>query len=225
MIGALGSPARLRAGFCAMWAPVCIALGLSVSAPVAMAQTASSATPELAPAKVASGGDRKRELAMQVIELQQGPEMERLINDLARSAVGPSLQAGAAQLQRLPKERQAAATEQLNAAARKLGTQAEAEIRNKMKAAVAQSLLPAYTERFSEDELTQLIAFFSSPTIKKYQSVSPELGQALVKRLVELTQPTIKRQVQTFDAEAAKALGLQLAPPKASASASATKKP
>ena len=69
------------------------------------------------------------------------------------------------------------------------------------------ALIPAYMDRFSLDELKQLVAFFESPAIKKYQAAAPELGSLFVKQLIEETRSDVTVRTRQFDDAAAKIIG------------------
>ena len=78
----------------------------------------------------------------------------------------------------------------------------------------ADSLIPAYMARFSLDELKQLVAFFESPAVKKYQAAAPELGSIFVNQLIMETRADVNVRAKQFDDAAAKIVG---ATPKAPA--------
>jgi hypothetical protein len=67
-------------------------------------------------------------------------------------------------------------------------------------------------ERFSLDELKQLVAFFESPAIKKYQAAAPDLGGLFVKQLIEETRPDVTARTRQFDEAATSIIGLAAIP-------------
>ncbi|MDB5819241.1 MAG: hypothetical protein JWQ11_2881, partial [Rhizobacter sp.] len=83
----------------------------------------------------------------------------------------------------------------------------------------------ALEERFSEDELKQLVAFLESPVSKKYQTTMPELSTQLIQKLVADARPQIDPKVQTLERNIASALGVLPSPGAASAPATSTAKP
>ena len=180
------------------------------SMPTAIAQTANTNT--------------KTELAARVVALQQGPELDRLVAQLAGSTAqqlianwGPKLEAN------VPKARQEKASEELNTELKKYVDDAVQLINRQVKKVSADVLVPAYAERFTQEELQQIAVFFDSPVIKKYQLASPELGSAFVQKLVEVTRADVVARARQFDDAAQKIVGSSPAP--TSSSDSKTGKP
>ena len=171
-----------------------------------LASTACAALAPLAYAQTAV--DPKTEWASKVVTLQQGPELERLVAQLADSASqelianwGPKLD------NNVPKARLKKATDDLNAELAKYGVDATKLISKQIARVSTDVLIPAYTERFSLDELKQLAAFFESPAIKKYQSLAPELGNIFVQKLVEASRADVAARGRQFDDVAVKIVG------------------
>ena len=171
---------------------------------------ASSAYASFAPAAYAqTATDPKIEWASKVVALQQGPELDRLVAQLADSASqelianwGPKLDSN------VPKARLKKATDDLNAELTKYGNDTTKLISTQIAKVSTDVLVPAYTERFSLEELKQLAAFFESPAIKKYQSLAPELGNVFVQKLVEASRPDVAARGRQFDVVAAKIVGV-----------------
>lgn len=150
----------------------------------------------------------KTELATKVVTLQQGPELDRLVTQLAGSAAqdliakwGPQLEAN------VPKAKQQKASEDLNAELNKYADDTKQLISKRVSKVSADVLVPAYAERFTLEELQQIAAFFESPAIKKYQASAPELGNLFVQKLVEATRPDVVARAKKFDDAALKIVG------------------
>ena len=148
----------------------------SLASTAAMAQTANS----------------KTELAARVVALQQGPELDRLVAQLAGSTAqelianwGPKLAAN------VPKAKQQKASEDMNAELNKYADDAKQLIGKQVKKVSADALVPAYADRFTLEELQQIAAFFESPVMKKYQAAAPELGNVFIQKLVEASRPDV----------------------------------
>lgn len=149
--------------------------------------------------------DPKTEWATKVVALQQGPELERLVAQLAGSTTqelvanwGPKLEAN------VPKARQQKASDELNAELKKYSDDTNALITKQVKKVSADVLVPAYTDRFTLDELKQIATFFESPAIKKYQANAPELGNLFVQKLVDATRADVQARAKLFDDAALK---------------------
>ena len=150
----------------------------------------------------------KTDLAAKVVTLQQGPELDRLVIQLAGSTTqqlianwGPKLETN------VPKARQEKASEELNAELKKYADDTVQLITKQVKKVSADVLVPAYAERFTQEELQQIAAFFESPVIKKYQAAAPELGNAFVQKLVEASRADVLVRAREFDDAALKIVG------------------
>lgn len=175
----------------------------NVSSTTALAQSASS----------------KAELAARVVALQQGPELDRLVAQLAGSTTqqlvaswGPKLESN------VPKAKREKASEELDVELKKYADDTVQLFARQVKKVSADVLIPAYTERFSQEELQQIAAFFESPVIRKYQAAAPELGKAFVQGLVEASRSDVIARAKQFDDAALKIVGNPSPPsePKAS---------
>jgi uncharacterized protein len=164
-------------------------------------------------AALAQGADPKVDLATKVVALQQGPELDRLVQQLSSGATqeliaswGPKLEAS------VPKAKQQKASEDLNVELKKYSEDANKLIGKQVSKVSADTLVPAYVEKFSLEELKQLVAFFESPAIKKYQSTAPELGNIFVQKLIEASRTDVMARAKQFDDAAVKIVGSAPAP-------------
>ena len=163
------------------------------------------ATLALAATVHAQTADPKLEWASKAVALQQGPELERLVSQLADSATQDILQNWGPKLQSdVAPAKMEQAKDSLNAELKKYFGDVSKTINDKVNKVSAAALVPAYMERFSLDELKQLVAFFESPIIKKYQSAAPELSNIFVRQLIEETRTDVVARSRQFDDAAAK---------------------
>jgi hypothetical protein len=159
-------------------------------------------------AAFAQAPDAKLEWATKVVALQQGPELQRLVEQLADSATQEILQNWGPKLQtNVPQARQEKASAELNAELKTYYADVSKIINGKVIQVSNSALIPAYVDRFSLDELKQIASFFESPVIKKYQAAAPELGNIFAKELVEATRADVTARVRQFDEKAAKIVG------------------
>lgn len=164
-------------------------------------------------AAFAQAADPKLEWATRVVALQQGPELQRLVAQLADSATQEILQNWGPKLEaNVPKARQEQATGELNAALKTYFDDVSKIISGRVIQVSNSALIPAYMERFSVDELKQIAGFFESPVIKKYQAAAPELGSIFIKELIEATRADVTARVKVFDDAATKIVGTGPAP-------------
>lgn len=158
----------------------------------------------------------KTELAAKVVKLQQGPELDRLVKQLAGSSTqelisvwGPRLEAN------VPKAGQQKASDALNVELKKYSDDAVQLIGKQVELVSTNALVPAYAERFTQEELQQIAAFFESPAIKKYQASASELGNVFVQQLIEASRADVLARAKQFDGAAQKIVGGTAASPKA----------
>ena len=156
----------------------------------------------------AQTADPKIEWATKVVKLQQGPELERLVAQLAGSTTQelianwePKLEAN------VSKANQKKASEALNAELKKYSADTILLIGKQVIKVSTDVLVPAYAERFTLEELQQIAAFFESPAIKKYQATSPELGNVFVQKLIDASRADVLARVKQFDDAALKIVG------------------
>lgn len=156
----------------------------------------------------AQTADPKLEWATKAVALQQGPELERLVNQLADSAAQDVLQAWAPKLQvNVSKEKMEQARESLNRELKKYFDDVYKSINSKTTKVSTDALVPAYMQRFSLEELKQLVGFFESAAVKKYQAAAPELGNVFVQQLIEATRADVVARGKQFDDAAVKIVG------------------
>jgi uncharacterized protein len=173
----------------------------------------------------AQAPDPKLEWATKAVALQQGPELERLVSQLADSASQDVVQSWGVKLRNdVPKEKLDQTAKSLNGELKKYYDDVSKIIRSKVNKASADSLIPAYMARFTLDELKQLVAFFESPAVKKYQAAAPELGNVFVNQLIMETRADVLARAKLFDDAAVKIVGTAPKSPAAAASKPAAKK-
>lgn len=157
---------------------------------------------------LAQTADPKLEWARKVVALQQGPDLDALVAQLVNGAAQNLITAWTNRFNAtVPKARQAKASEDLNAELAKFAADANKIISAKVGQANSEGLVPAYMERFTAEELRQLVAFFESPVVNKYKAATPDLVNVFVKKLVESTEADIQARAKQFDAAAEKIVG------------------
>jgi hypothetical protein len=96
-------------------------------------------------------------------------------------------------------------------------------VRDKAIKLAPSTLGAAMEEKFSEDELKQLLAWFESPLNKKFQQVSPEMQNNFMQKLVAESRPLIEPKLQSLQQQVRNTL--QAAAPAAGAGATTTAPP
>ena len=164
-------------------------VALSLATPLAtLAQTNPASTSSPA----------KKELVAKVLKLQQ-PGVENVARLLIQQPVAQMMQQVAPALQqRVAADRREAVARDIQADARKyvedLGPTAK-EKADKIAPAV---LGPILEEKFTEDELRQLITIIESPVNRKYQSLGGEMQKALAEKLLGEMRPLMEPKLRTL---------------------------
>ncbi|MES2944599.1 MAG: DUF2059 domain-containing protein [Pseudomonadota bacterium] len=174
---------------------------------LAIAATACVANLAVPASALAQAANPKLEWATKVVALQQGPELDRLVEQLADGATQELLQNWGPKLEAVPAAKQQQIKDELNGELKKYFDDVSGVISAKVSKVSTDALIPAYMEKFSLEELKQIAAFFESPAVKKYQAAAPELGNIFVRQLVETTRADITARTARFDEVAAKVIG------------------
>ena len=80
---------------------------------------------------------------------------------------------------------------------------------------------PMMEEKFSEDELRQLVAWLESPVNKKYAQLGPEIQNTFTQKLVTESRPLVDPKLQALEVKVRASLGVPVAGPAPGASAPA----
>lgn len=194
-----------------------IVTALLASAAMAHAQT-TPATPS-SPAK--------KELVQKVLTLQQ-PGIEGLARNLVEQPAASMIQAAARALQQVPADKREAVGKSIEADIRKYVEETNPIVRERAVKLAPSTIGAALEEKFTEDELKQLVAWLESPVNKKYVQLSPEIQKGFTEKLVAEARPTVEPKLQALEAKVRAALGVPAAAPAASApgkAATPAKKP
>lgn len=165
-------------------------------------------------------GNSKKELVARLLQLQQ-PSIEALARNIVeRPAVQMMQSAGAAMQAQVPPSKRDAVAKSVDADIRKFVDEA-----SPLLAERAVKLAPSVygvqmEERFSEDELKQLIAWLESPVNKKFQQQLPELQNGFAQKLLGEAGPLLEPRLKTLQGKLQATLNAAAAP---AAAASAPK--
>ncbi|MBL8331529.1 MAG: hypothetical protein JNM08_00420 [Rubrivivax sp.] len=153
----------------------------------AIAQTPSA--PQSSPAK--------KELVARVLKIQQ-PGIELLARQLVEQPVGQMLQQLGPAMQRVAPERRQALAADIQADARKYADEMNPIVRDKALKLAPTVIGPMLEDRFSEDELKQLIALLESPVNKKFQSMGLDMQRALGEKLIAEIKPQVEPKLKAL---------------------------
>jgi uncharacterized protein len=194
-------------------AALCGALG-AVSMPALAADAPAAKT---AAAAVASPA--KKALIQKVLTLQQ-PGIEGIARALVEQPVAPMVQQVSMIIQtRVPPDKREALQKDLQGELKKYMDAALPLVRDKAVAAAPSTIGAQLDQKFSEEELRQLVAWLDSPVARKYQFTLPEFQKSLTDKLVADTRGSIEPKLRDLDAAIGKRLAAVVPPGAASAPA------
>jgi uncharacterized membrane protein YheB (UPF0754 family) len=165
--------------------------------------TAVAAT--LAVTSISAHADKK-ELVQKILTSQQAA-----LDDMSRSvAEQPARQlAGAARqilAQAVPDDKRDATAKQVDAEIKKYIEGATPIVRASASKLSQSVIGPMMEEKFTEDELKQLVTMLESPILKKYQSALPEMSNSLLEKVVADARQQVTPKLQTAEANIRKIL-------------------
>ncbi len=173
-----------------------IALALVCSAVLAHAQTPSAG---------------KKELVQKVLQLQQ-PGLDAVARGLVEQPAAQMMQAAGQAIQtRVPEEKREAVAKSIEADVKKYVDEALPLVRDRALKAAPSTIGAALEEKFSEDELRQLIAWLESPVNKKYQGLGADMQKAFVQKVVADSRPLIEPKIQALEQKVRATLGVPAA--------------
>lgn len=164
----------------------------------------------------------KKELVAKVLHLQQ-PAIELVARAMAEQPAQILMQrAGPILQQRIPPDKRQAVAQDIQADVKKYVDETVPIVRDRAVALAPSTIGVLLDERFTEDELKQLIAIIESPVNRKFQQLGGEMQKSLTEKLVAETKPLIEPKVRALDRAVGTRLGLPA--PAASAPAAAASK-
>lgn len=164
----------------------------------------------------------KKELVQKLLMLQQ-PGIDQLSHNLVERPAAQMMQEVSQVLQRqIAPEKREALAKQIEAEVKKYVDDSVPLVRERAIKLAPSVFTPLLEEKFSEDELKQLIAWFESPVNKKFQQAGPEMQNAFVQKLLVDARPVVDPKLQVLDGRIRVLLG---APPATPASGAAMAPP
>ena len=163
----------------------------------------------------------KKELVAKGLQLQQ-PGIENMARSLTQQPAAQLMQQAAPALQRLPAERREAVARDIEADLRKYVEEAVPIVSERAVKLAPSTIGVLLEERFSEDELKQIIAVLESPVNRKFQGMAADMQRSITEKLVAETRPQIEPKVKAMEQSVARRLGLSAPGSAASGAAPAT---
>ena len=188
-------------------------LGLALAVTLALAAGTALAEPSAA----------KKALIDKLVQLQQ-PQAELLARNIVQQPIGPLMQSAGQALQQLPADKREATAKAMEAEIKKFVEDNVAYVKDKAAKMAPTTTAAFLDERFTEDELKQVVAWFESPVSKKFGQVQMELNKALFDKVLGEAGPTLQDRFKTLHASLAKQLGIPAPAPAAKPAPSAPAK-
>lgn len=164
-------------------------------------------------------GNAKKELVARLLQVQQ--VAENIARGIVERPAFQMMQAANQVLAQMPPERRDPLGKAVEAEVRKFVDESVPLLRERAIKLAPSTYGAALEEKFSEDELKQLLAWFESPVSKKYQQAVPDLQNAFVQKLIAEGAPVLDPKLQALQEKVRVMLGM----PAPGAAASAARPP
>ena len=162
----------------------------------------------LAQAQTAVNSAAKNELVTKILQLQR-PAIEGIATVLAQQPAQQMMQGASVALQsRVAPDKREAVAKEIQADLKKYADEVVPLLRDKAVKMAPTTIGTLLEEKFTEDELRQLIAIMESPVNKKFSQMNGELQKSLGEKLVAETRSIVEPKVKALDATIGKRLGL-----------------
>jgi uncharacterized protein len=165
----------------------------------------------------------KKELVNRILKVQQ-LGIEGMARNLVEQPAAELLGNAANVLpQRVAKEKQDAVAKEIQGDIQKYLDETVPVVQRAATRLAPTAIGGMLEEKFSEDELKQVVAFLESPAYVKFQKMGDDMQKALIDKLVAETRGTVEPKVRALEQTVAKRLGVP--PPQASGAGPAAAKP
>lgn len=178
----------------------------------------------LASVAYAQSSPAKRELIARILVAQQGAIEQTAQAIVERPAMQMQQQAGLALQARVAPEKREAVAKSIQADLKKYIDDVGPAVRAQAVKLAPSTVGALLDEKFTEDELKQLVAIIESPVNKKFAQMGGEFQKSLGEKLVAQSQASVGPKVKALEQSIAGHLGLP-ANPANNASESSTKAP
>lgn len=150
----------------------------------------------------------KKELIAKILKVQQAG-IETLARGLAEDPAMQLLAAAERSLpQRVAPDKQEAVMKEVHNDIKKYLDDAVPVVRDRAIKLAPTSVGTLLDQKFTEDELKQVLAFLQSPAYLKYQQLGPDMQKVLVEKVVVDARPAMEPKVRALENNIAKRLGV-----------------
>ena len=162
----------------------------------------------VAQAQTAVNSAAKNELVVKILQLQRGA-IEGIATVLAQQPAQQMMQGASVALQsRVAPDKREAVAKEIQADLKKNVDDVVPLLREKAVKMAPTTIGTLLEEKFTEDELRQLIAIMESPVNKKFSQMNGELQKSLGEKLVADSRAVVEPKVKALEATIAKRLGI-----------------
>ncbi|RZJ09775.1 MAG: hypothetical protein EOO54_21930 [Haliea sp.] len=162
----------------------------------------------IAPAVHAQSTPAKKELVAKILKIQQ-PGIEGMARNLVEQPAAELMQrAGLALNARVAPEKREATAKEIQADVKKYMDDAGPLIQARATRLAPTTIGTLLEEKFTEDELKQVVAIIESPVYTKFQQLGGDMQKVLTEKLVAETRTVIEPKVRAMEVSIAKRLGL-----------------
>lgn len=150
----------------------------------------------------------KQELVAKILLLQQ-PAIEQVAQALAERPAAQMMQQAEMVLRsKVAADKREAVAKEIQADVKKYADEAVPLVRQQAVKLAPSTVGAMLEEKFTEDELKQLIAIIESPVNRKFLQMGGEMQKALMDKLVAQTQGAIEPKIKALEQAISKHLGL-----------------
>ncbi len=151
----------------------------------------------------------KKELAARIVKLQM-PGIEGLARSLAEQpAVALLERAGQILPARVPPDRQEAVGKEIQADVKRFVDEAVPIVRDRAVKLAPTTIGAVLEEKFTEDELRQVVSIMENPAWIKFQQLGPDMQKPLMEKLIADSRPQIEPKIKALEQSIARRLGIQ----------------
>ena len=166
----------------------------------------------------------KQALVDKLLKLQQ-PGIELAARSIVERPAAQMMQEVGRVLQQAPADKREAIGKAIEADAKQYVEETYPPVRERAIALAPSTLGVTMADKFTEDELKQLVAWFESPVNKKFQQVSGEMQSSYMQKLVADVRPTVEPNLRGLEQKVRAALSPPAATDNSSTAPKAAAKP
>jgi hypothetical protein len=149
----------------------------------------------------------KKELVSRLLLLQQ-PGVEAMAKNLAEQPAIQMTMAARQAFGNVPADKREAVAKAIDADLKKYTDEAVPLLRDRAIKLAPSTIGTELETNFNEAELKQLIEWFESPVIKRFNQIAPGMQRTLADKLVNETRGQIEPKLKVLETSMAKNLGL-----------------